>query len=75
MFEEEYEIQKLIGEGSFAKVYKCLEKESGNIYAAKELQIGKEVSDMEAIREGNGSTLCRRGGGMGGKKILLLRTA
>ena len=51
MFEEEYEIQELIGEGSFAKVYKCLEKESGNTYAVKELQIGQKVSDMEAIRE------------------------
>ena len=51
MFEEEYEIQRLIGEGSFAKVYKCLEKESGNIYAVKELRIGEEVSDMKTIRE------------------------
>lgn len=51
MFEEEFEIQELIGEGSFAKVYKCLEKESGKIFAVKELQIEKDVSDMEAIRE------------------------
>ena len=51
MFEEEYEIQELIGEGSYAKVYKCLEKESGNIYAVKEIQIGQKVSDVEAIRE------------------------
>jgi len=51
MFEEEFEIQKLIGEGSFAKVYKCLEKESGNVYAVKELQIGNEASDMKTIRE------------------------
>lgn len=51
MFEEEYDIQELIGEGSYAKVYKCSEKESGNIYAVKELQIGEKVPDMEAIRE------------------------
>lgn len=51
MFEEEYDIQELIGEGSYAKVYKCSEKESGNIYAVKELQIGEKVSDIEAIRE------------------------
>lgn len=52
MFEEEYEIQELIGEGSFAKVYKCIEKESGKTFAVKELQIGQNVSaDMEAIRE------------------------
>lgn len=51
MFEEEFEIQELIGEGSFAKVYKCLEKESGKTFAVKELQIGQNISDMEAIRE------------------------
>lgn len=51
MFEEEYDIQELIGEGFYVKVYKCLEKESGNIYVVKELQIGEKVLDMEVIRE------------------------
>lgn len=51
MFEEEFEIQEPIGEGSFAKVYKCIEKESGKTFAVKELQIGQNFSDMEAIRE------------------------
>ena len=51
MFEEEYEIRELIGEGSFAKVYQCLEKESGKTFAVKKLQIGQKSSDMEAIRE------------------------
>ena len=51
MFEDEFEIQELIGEGSFAKVYKCLEKESGKTFAVKELHIGENYSDIEAVRK------------------------
>ena len=51
MFEEEFEIQELIGEGSFAKVYKCLEKESSRTFAVKEIRLGEDFSNREVVRE------------------------
>lgn len=51
MFEDEFEVKELLGEGSFAKVYKCLERESGKTFAVKELTLGQDFSYREAIRE------------------------
>lgn len=37
-FEKNYRIQKFLGKGSFAKVYKCVENSSGQVVAVKEIQ-------------------------------------
>ena len=51
VFKDEFEIQELIGEGSFAKVYRCQEKQSGKIFAVKEIRLDEGFSFSEAVRE------------------------
>ena len=50
-FEDEFEIQEPLGEGSFGKVYKCLEKASGKTFAVKELPRSQNFSEMKAIED------------------------
>lgn len=47
-FEEDFEIQGLLGEGSFAKVFKCLERTSGKTFAVKEL--ARNCQDFTAMK-------------------------
>lgn len=47
MFKEDFEIQDRLGEGSFAKVYKCLERDSGKTFAVKELVHNQHFAEME----------------------------
>ena len=43
-FQDEFEIQDFIGEGSFGKVYKCLERTSEKTFAVKELPRSQALS-------------------------------
>lgn len=51
MFKEDFEIQERLGEGSFAKVYKCLERNSGKTFAVKELVHDQHFAEMENVTE------------------------
>lgn len=51
LFEEEFEIQGRLGEGSFAKVYKCLERESGKTFAVKQLPLSQDFSETQTREE------------------------
>ena len=51
MFEEKFEIQEFLGQGSFAKVYRCKEKDSGKVFAVKEIRRSRDFSEMEAIKK------------------------
>ena len=51
LFEEEFEIQERLGEGSFAKVYKCVERESAKTFAVKQLPRCQDFSEMETREE------------------------
>ena len=54
----DYRIQYLIGAGSFARVFRCVHRESGKVFAVKVLRArfrDDQTAIQEFIREGNGS--------------------
>lgn len=67
--QDTFDFFEVLGEGSFAKVFRCVDKDSGNSYAAKELdchgddeykaKIEQEVEILKDLRHENIVTLCR----------------
>ena len=48
---EDFRIQDLIGEGSFAQVYKCIETKSQTVFALKEFDTKHEAFDEESVEQ------------------------
>lgn len=47
---EQYEFLELLGEGSFAKVFKCIEKQTKRVFAAKELEFNDDSNNKAQIK-------------------------
>lgn len=49
--EEDFRIEELVGEGSFAKVYRCVERKSQTVFALKEFDEKQEDYDEKVIQQ------------------------
>jgi len=49
--QEDFRIQDLLGEGSFAQVYKCIETKSQTVFALKEFDTRHKEFDLKAVEQ------------------------
>ena len=49
--EEDFRIQELLGEGSFAQVYKCVETKSQTVFALKEFDTKHKDFDENVVQQ------------------------
>lgn len=49
--EEDFRIEELLGEGSFAQVYKCTEKRTKAVFALKEFDTTKKEYDENVVED------------------------
>ena len=56
-FQEDFLVKRLVGQGSFAKVYKCIDISSGNVVAVKEIRPPTHHLEEEQVQ--NEIEICR----------------